>query len=132
MSREIKFRGKRVDGGEWVFGSLYYDKDCFGNITGSWIYEFDTNHGRIFSFAVELETVGQFIGLGDVNGKEIYEGDILNLKDYHGKRLVFVDFYHGVYYYTGDGFSDEYIFNANDIEILGNIYENKNLLEAQP
>ena len=70
--REIKFRGKRTDNGDWIYGYLMVWKDGYTNIN---IEE--------EGFQVNPETVGQFTGLKDKNGKEIYgEGDIY--KDANG------------------------------------------------
>lgn len=66
MNREIKFRGKRIDNGEWVYGYLA-DEDYINDI-----YSIDLS-----SIEVDRDTVGQFTGLFDKNGKEIYEGDIV-------------------------------------------------------
>ena len=66
MNREIKFRGKRIDTGEWVYGYLADEN-----------YINDINTVDLSSVEVDPDTVGQYTGLEARNWKEIYEGDIV-------------------------------------------------------
>ena len=124
--REYLFRGKRLDNGEWIYGAYltikHNDDDSHLHHAIMPIPLLEHPIGHVLE-EVDPATVGQYTGLTDKNGKRIFKGDVLKLEDYHGERVVEVDYYGGVYYYCGDGFSDEYIFNSKDREITGNIHE---------
>ena len=132
MSREIKFRGKRTDNGEWVYG-YYFETGMSGvYIVGSRPQAKRTKDGmtareKIWEYEVDPATVGQFTGLKDKNGREIYERDILEyvpwaLAGNMERRAV--EFKDGIYY-AGYQLKD-----VNDGEVIGNVHDNPELLEG--
>jgi len=121
MKREIKFRGKRIDNGEWVEGSLIQrDTTKIGYVSPL--------YGTWSEVAVSQSTVGQYTGLKDRNSKEIYEGDIL--KDHSGVGEVeWVQEHCAFRVFVKDpDFGNMYMALESDgqmkyTEVIGNIYE---------
>ena len=145
MNREIIFRGKRIDNGEWVEGDLLTKRNALSSESA--IIFFD-DHIIPRSPAVNLETVGQYTGLNDCRGRRIFEGDIVKFKlqdadEYRFAKILygeFVDendsqFYLG-FYVVGMGCTFS-IFNGKDegydfigmCEVCGNIHDIPGLLE---
>lgn len=162
--REILFRGKAVDSGEWVFG--YYAELPEGDIgatlmtgtdellcedTAAYIISIETKQCPSFSpaypiqvFDVDLckvhrETVGQYTGLTDKNGKKIFERDIVN---YTGMpKIYMIDFdeeflHYSFFYYDKElkiircaGFVNKT--DGKSIEVIGNIHDNPELLKVE-
>ena len=133
--REILFRGKSVRGGEWVEGSLIHvgdyrcvlplDCEDYG------VTYLDSDLGYIDGKAVPVTptTVGQYTGLKDKSGKKIFEGDIVRaMMDYGpaGTREAVVD----IGFKKLGGYRWQY-FDLNTIEVIGNVYDNPELLEVQ-
>ena len=121
--RTIKFRGK-IKAGTWIYGSLltWPDGCCK-------IYDKQLSDGSMAGLEVEPSTVGQFTGLRDKKGTEIYEGDIFRLNDHHIRYVV--EYEEGVFHGKQIG-SSSYVglpYWLNDVVIVGNKYDNPELLK---
>jgi len=136
--REIKFRGKRIDNGKWIYGSLIIEEDPIADAFKYFIKPFNFLTGKL----VVPETVGQYTGRKDKDGKEIYEDDIV-LIDRGDSFLVIkqqcivrYDSMNASYCFeinNGDkiyltGFKNPDFFIENKVEVIGNIYENPELI----
>ena len=126
--REIEFRGKEKDNDEWIYGSLLIDETQNSYV----IVDNQEGIGR----EVNPETIGQYTGLKDKNGKKIFEGDIVKWADYTMEIFWGEDIGIGYgfcwrpcgsnrdYQESMTGFIDEY-------EVIGNIYDNPELLKEE-
>ena len=150
MNREILFRGKQTDNGEWVEG--YYAPCSFG----SWpcrpaiVNKADLENGMWHYEEVDPSTVCQFTGLTDKNGVKIFEGDVVERKgvgvreDYvseNGEKWSrstnrkkdergIIRYYEDVTQFTSDN-PCIWLGYYDDIEVTGNIFDNTELLEEK-
>jgi uncharacterized phage protein (TIGR01671 family) len=133
--REIKFRGKRLDNGEWVYGDT-----CHHDGVVSYIGQ-HPDDGSMIIYDLIPEIVGEYTGLKDKNGTEIYEGDIVRA---YGK-LYRVEFSLGTFNFYGIG-KTKYVLdwrsvanNSEDyrawdkvkanFEVIGNVFDNPELIQ---
>ena len=119
MNREIKFRGLLKDGKGWVYGGFVKGKSGRSYIfkgSDDEYLEDDIN-------VVISETVGQYTGLKNKRGREIYEGDIVMYSD-KSTPLV-VGFENGSFVLKKDGKTYVYNINPKELEVIGNIHKNK-------
>ena len=134
--REIKFRGKQLGSGEWVYGHFIKTKNHKDNC---YISQGDpyNDMGMMQGFVnVDPETVGQSTGLKDNNGKEIYEGDILGWMwggvgqgdGTPAKSEVYFDRYKFAVRTGRTSFGWKL---SQAAEVIGNIHENPELLEGK-
>lgn len=124
--REIKFRGRKPNE-EWIYGDLVRSEDdILGDVT-TCIFP-QKAYDSYDRYIVDANTVGQFTGLRDKNGKEIYEGDIL---DFIGLKIE-VRFVRGVFALLCNGDLDYEICGdcGTDLfaKVIGNIHDNPELL----
>lgn len=145
IRREILFRGKRIFDGDWVYGFAYKQYSA-AKVEEWYIRAFETD------YLVIPETVGQYTGLTDRNGRKIFEGDILQGEQYpfnsDGEYNYFAEVCYwdnapefGIYIFKNPKANIRGISEGNtcdmqdwesiDWEIIGNIYDNPELLEVK-
>lgn len=130
MNRTIKFRGKRIDDESWVYGNLFnwYRRTAVIPIIGDGV-----RNGSVIGNEVDPETVGQFTGLLDKNGKEIYEGDIIGGSNGSINGYLW-PFKSEIKWRSQDcGFNTPnwgYMDSTHFFEVVGNIHDNPELLNT--
>lgn len=133
MNRTIKFRGKSADNGKWITG--YYYHEC-GNTYIVEDRQSLSETSRNVPYVVIPETVGQFTGLFDKNGKEIYEGDILHTVTFgfEPEEYTAIILYDNCRFQLSNGrnlfyFGQSDLTKMDDTIVIGNIYDNPELID---
>lgn len=139
--REILFRAKQIDDGEWVEG--YYAMMGKGNLIRHYIVQncaltglFEDPEDNMYFNDVEIdpETLCQYTELKDKNGNRIWENDIVRIENSMDEGIGKIEFYGGMWYVDGEPSNSLYdIMEYDDIaeiEVVGNIFDNPELMEG--
>lgn len=140
MEDRYLFKAKRLDNGEWVKGALVYDDmDKLYRI----ITEIDYSTGTCITTdkapRVDASTICQCTGLKDKNGKLIWENDIVKDEEGNFYKTIWQNNYYQFFSWIRvkseipqvDGKGDSYLLRSVEIEVIGNIFDNKELLESE-
>ena len=136
MNREILFKAKRIDNGEWVEGQYAYITNPLTE-DGKPIKHLICNGTNIFNNLIDPDTLCQYTGLTDKDGKKIWENDILRRDGYWDIRI---EFENGVFmvrntdkvqYINRVVYTPISIFDINVYEVIGSIFDNPELLEVE-
>ena len=135
--RDILFKAKRISDGQWVEGYLYKQVGVKDRI----YFAIEVIDNTVKAYEVDESTICQYIGLSDKNGNKIWENDIVKCYAdtddlgndlYFYYRVIWHENYHCWWLSDIHTVEDEYLhqYNSSDIEIIGNIFDNPELLEG--
>lgn len=132
--REILFRGKRTDNGKWVEGYFWRGVDHIYMIPSHVRIGYDDKTKYMSAYAVEVgpETLCQYTGLTDKNGKRIWENDIVRIENSMDEGAGNIEFYDGIWYVDGEpsnSLHDIIEYDDGEVEVIGNIFDNHELLK---
>lgn len=146
--REILFRAKRTDNGEWING-YYVRQDetsyCFKedyeshpeNTKHYIVFDMQTDWGipnRHLVTEIDPETLCQYTGLKDKNGNRIWENDIVRIENSMDEGIGNIEFYGGMWYVDGEPSNSLYDiaeYDDGELEVIGNIFDTPELLKGE-
>lgn len=137
MKREIKFRAKRVDLNDWMYGYL---REVWGETKRIFVispakrFDVDGNTDTDEDYVIP-DTIGQFTGKYDKNKRKVYEGDIVLQQGYNGrKEKMVVRFENGAFivgYHSGSSTRKKPMLISDKCEVIGNIHDNPELIKRE-
>lgn len=131
MNREILFKAKRKDNGEWVEGQYVYITNPLTE-DGRPIKHLICNGTNIFNDLIDSDTLCQYTGLTDKDGKKIWENDIVELPDEEGYFTCKWEEDAARFVMNGDGLTVDFDnYWSYQTEVIGNIFDNPELLEVE-
>jgi len=131
MNREILFKAKRIDNGEWVEGQYAYITNPLTE-DGKPIKHLICNGTNIFNDLIDSDTLCQYTGLTDKNDKKIWENDIVELTDAEGYFTCKWEEDAARFVMNGDGLTVDFDnYWSYQTEVAGNIFDNPELLEVE-
>ena len=128
--REILFRAKRIDNGEWVEGDLSY---LIHNKEKMYVFPAD-GLDSADRYEVNPETICQYTGLKDKNGKRIWENDIVRIENSMDEGIGNIEFYGGMWYVDEEPSNSLYDiveYDDGELEVIGNIFDTPELLKGE-
>ncbi len=126
--RKILFRGKRTENNEWFYGDLIQGVDHHNETATSILPRVIAYTEERVSYLVDPETVGQYTGINDMNGKMIFDGDILKFGEYIWTVEWKADRLGYGYVEKADRMLE---FDGGNCEIIGNIHDNPELIKER-
>lgn len=137
--REILYRAKRIDNGEWVEG--YYgikgkDTDLEKHYIMVSTYNANLSSYPFYFTDIEIdsETICQYTGLKDKNGNRIWENDIVRIENSMDEGIGNIEFYGGMWYVDGEpsnSLHDIVEYDDGELEVIGNIFDTPELLKGE-
>ncbi|WP_024854774.1 YopX family protein [Mediterraneibacter gnavus] len=129
MNREILFKAKRIDNGEWVEGCIVIDQSRLDRFK----YRIQPiESGVLYAHPIDPDALCQYTGLTDKNGKKIWENDIVELPDEEGYFTCKWEEDAARFVMNGDGLTVDFDnYWSYQTEVAGNIFDNPELLEVE-
>ena len=138
--REILFRAKWIDNGEWVEGFPFLmcwdgcEMWCIG-VNPLSANDYSEIIGQnVDWFFIDPETICQYTGLKDKNGNRIWENDIVRIKNSMDEGIGNIEFYGGMWYVDGEpsnSLHDIVEYDDGELEVIGNIFDTPELLKGE-